>query len=284
MSGTEEAVCFDCAGEQLLGIVSLPPGKPGALGVVVVVGGPQYRAGSHRMFVQLARRLATEGFAVLRFDVRGMGDSTGDAAGFEAQSDDIQAAIGALMQRVPQLRSVVLWGLCDGASAALLYLDEQNDRRVGGVCLVNPWAKSEAVEARAQVKHYYLDRLRQRDFWLKLLRGGVGPGALGELLQALRRARQPLRVEPLSYQARMLRGWNRRMPATLLVLSGRDYTAREFEEFAGSQPGWAAVLAAPGLVRVDIAGADHTFSDSADLHRLGVETSTFLHGVARGME
>jgi alpha/beta superfamily hydrolase len=45
--------------------------------VLVIVGGPQYRAGSHRQFTLLARSLAEQGFAVLRFDYRGMGDSTG---------------------------------------------------------------------------------------------------------------------------------------------------------------------------------------------------------------
>ena len=45
-----------------------------ATAVLVVVGGPQVRAGSHRHFVQLARHLATHGHAVMRFDVRGMGD------------------------------------------------------------------------------------------------------------------------------------------------------------------------------------------------------------------
>ena len=78
----ERALTFDCCGERLVGVVS-EPALAGKLGVVVVVGGPQYRVGSHRQFVLFARRLATEGVAVLRFDYRGMGDATGRPRQFE---------------------------------------------------------------------------------------------------------------------------------------------------------------------------------------------------------
>ena len=39
--------------------------------MVIVVGGPQYRAGSHRQFTLLARHIAAAGYPVLRFDARG---------------------------------------------------------------------------------------------------------------------------------------------------------------------------------------------------------------------
>ena len=54
-----------------------PAACAGPRGVLIVTGGPQYRAGSHRQFVLLARFLAARGMAVLRFDYRGMGDSEG---------------------------------------------------------------------------------------------------------------------------------------------------------------------------------------------------------------
>jgi alpha-beta hydrolase superfamily lysophospholipase len=82
LSGTEYPLRFDRAGVPLVGIVH-PAGKPaGDIGVVVVVGGPQYRVGSHRQFVLLARDLAAAGIPTLRFDTRGMGDSGGDFPGF----------------------------------------------------------------------------------------------------------------------------------------------------------------------------------------------------------
>ena len=63
----ERPVQFSCGTDRLLGI--LHPGAPDSeRGVLVVVGGPQYRVGSHRQFVLLARALAAAGIPVLRFD------------------------------------------------------------------------------------------------------------------------------------------------------------------------------------------------------------------------
>ena len=74
MNYAEQALVFDCAGERMLGIVAIPEAAQ-ATGVLILVGGPQYRVGSHRQFLLLARRLATDGIAAMRFDFRGMGDS-----------------------------------------------------------------------------------------------------------------------------------------------------------------------------------------------------------------
>jgi len=46
--------------------------------------------GSHRQFVQLARRLAKQGYPTLRFDYRGMGDSEGVYRSFENVGPDLQ--------------------------------------------------------------------------------------------------------------------------------------------------------------------------------------------------
>ena len=51
------AVQFDCEGLRLFGVLS-QPAEPGRRGVLLVVGGPQYRVGSHRQFTLLARDLA----------------------------------------------------------------------------------------------------------------------------------------------------------------------------------------------------------------------------------
>ena len=67
----EEALVFGCGGEALVGVLARPD-APAARGVLIVVGGPQYRAGSHRQFTHLARELARNGIASLRFDYRGM--------------------------------------------------------------------------------------------------------------------------------------------------------------------------------------------------------------------
>ena len=93
----EQPVVFDCEDCRLIGIVTLPETTAEA-GVIIVVGGPQYRAGSHRQFTLVARHLAEQGIASIRFDYRGMGDSEGDMRNFENIDSDIRAAIDTLIQ------------------------------------------------------------------------------------------------------------------------------------------------------------------------------------------
>lgn len=274
MNITEQVLTFSCGGKRLLGVLSLPA-APAQTAVVIVVGGPQYRAGSHRQFVLLARHLAGAGHPVLRFDVRGMGDSEGAPRGFEALSEDIGAAIDALQRSLPAVSRVVLWGLCDGASAALLYCHETGDARVAGLCLANPWVRSAASLARTQVKHYYADRLRQRGFWTKLLRGRVALAALGGLWRNLRAARSRTAprttAEPPSYQQRMASAWRDFDGDLLLLLSGRDYTAKEFSEYTSADAAWTDALQHPRLQSRHLQNADHTFSAQTagdDVHTL----------------
>ena len=157
MPPDEQALTFPCAGEWLTAILSPAAQCASSLrtrGVLVVVGGPQYRAGSHRQFALLARALAAQGIPAMRFDYSGMGDSSGPARNFEDVDSDMRAAIDRFMAAVPGMREVVIWGLCDAASAALFYA--QHDRRVAGLVLLNPWARTPDSHARATLKHYYV--------------------------------------------------------------------------------------------------------------------------------
>jgi uncharacterized protein len=269
MNVTERPLAFECQGQRLLGVLAESV-QAGDLGLLIIVGGPQYRAGSHRQFVMQARSAAAAGVPALRFDVRGMGDSEGELRDFEQVSPDIGAAIDALMQAVPGLRRVVLWGLCDGASAALLYLDESgHDARVQGLCLLNPWVRSEATLAATHVKHYYAQRMLQREFWAKLLRGQVAGDAVRGLLGSLRLTLGPRSGKPgiavaasATYSQRMARAWASFKGPVLLVLSGNDYTAKEFLH-AWQSAEWASARARGGTRRVELPEADHTFSSAA---------------------
>jgi uncharacterized protein len=276
----ESVLPIRCHGHVLPGILAEPAGPfppTSPLAMIVVVGGPQYRAGSHRHFVGLSRHVAAAGIPVLRFDVRGMGDAEGDRRSFEDLDEDIGAALDALLARQPPGTRAVLWGLCDGASASLLYLDRRRDPRVAGLVLLNPWVRSEATLARTQVKHYYAQRLLQPAFWSKLLCGGVGLGALSGLWHSVRVAglggtASPATEAAMTFQQRMARQWRRFDGHILLLLSGNDYTAREFEEAVDTDPAWRGAMQRDRLKRVDLPGADHTLSDAAG--RLGCEAAT----------
>jgi uncharacterized protein len=267
MKYSEQIVTFVCDGSELFGIVGVPE-VPATTGVVVIVGGPQYRVGSHRQFLLLSRALAVAGYASIRFDYRGMGDSTASQRTFEAVSRDIKAAIDALQIHHPSLKKLVLWGLCDGASAALLYCQEMRDPRIKALCLLNPWVRSESSLAKVQVKHYYLQRLKQKEFWVKFFQGGVAGKAFTEFLQKLRlfknHAQARFDSEALApFQDRMALAWNEFDGHLMLILSGEDYTAKEFIEHAATNDGWKSYDKRPYLQVCHVPGVDHTFSNRA---------------------
>jgi uncharacterized protein len=264
VSYVERALTFDCGGEQLVGVLAEPAAQSD-VGVVVVVGGPQYRVGSHRQFLLLGRRLAAEGIAALRFDYRGMGDATGVARSFEDVSLDIAAAVDAFQAACPTVRRVVLWGLCDAASAALMYYETTRDQRVAGMALLNPWVRSDVTLAKVHLRHYYIRRLLEKGFWVKLGAGGVSVvGVARSLLDNIgiartsRGDRKGSRTE--TFQDRMARGLEAFAGSVLILLSERDLTAKEFIEFARSDPRWRVLLARETVDRHEVADAGHTFS------------------------
>lgn len=266
----EEAIVFPCSGENLLAIVAQPEAMK-ETGVLIVVGGPQYRIGSHRQFLLLSRFLAEAGYPVMRFDYRGMGDSTGDQCDFQQVSEDIGAAIDAFLSKVPGIDKVVLWGLCDAASAALLYLDQRDDRRVSGLILLNPWVRSAATLARAHIKHYYAQRLMKFEFWGKLLTGKLNVfRAIGGFLKSLAAFKgQKIGVAgrmTMSFQERMLSGLKKAQTPILLILSEDDYVAKEFLEVVRLDQEWQFASARDTVQQVTIPDADHTFSCAAWRH------------------
>jgi exosortase A-associated hydrolase 1 len=265
----EEAVPISCDGVTLLGVTCRPArgAEERSRAVLVVVGGPQYRVGAHRQFVLLARHLAASGHSSLRFDCRGMGDSEGDARSFERIGDDLRAAADELCSRTGT-RELVIWGLCDAASAALLYA--HGDPRVAGLVLLNPWVRTEVGLERARVKHYYTGQVRDPAFWRRVLRGDVDVmrGVSG-LATSVHRVlgRDPLRsgastaapdTRPLP--DRMAEGFARFRGRSLFILSGADLTAQEFLDIAGTSAEWKRLMAAGSTTRRDLPDANHTFS------------------------
>jgi uncharacterized protein len=285
----EEVVGFNCQGDRLWGIVSRPLADKTCAdtGVVIIVGGPQYRVGSHRQFALLARALAVQGYPVMRFDYRGMGDAEGELRNFNLIADDIDAALAAMLRASPRLKRLVVWGLCDAASAALMFAS--SDDRVTGIVAANPWARSDASLAATYVKRYYLARLLQHDFWRKLVRGEFSLTAsarsLWHNLAGMRAGAKAEAAQP-SFQALMAAGLRGFRGPVLLLLSGNDLTAQEFLLHTQSSPLWRGALDDPKITRVDMPDADHTFSTQHWQAQLENATLSWLrqfdHGLARG--
>jgi uncharacterized protein len=212
-----------------------------------------------------------------------MGDSEGAMRSFEDTGADLHAAIDALRSACPQVQRIVVWGLCDAASAALMFAPSHAD--VDGIVAANPWARSEATLAATQVKHYYGARLMQREFWAKLLRGGVDwRGSFAALATNLKHARGLKRTRTAgdadtSFQTRMAHGLAGFKGKVLLIVAGNDLTAKEFLHYTEVSAPWRGLLAAASVSRVDVAEADHTFSCRAWRQQVEDATLAWLEGM-----
>lgn len=263
---SERPLSIPLDGEQLLGILATPACVgTRSVALVILVGGPQYRAGPHRHFVELARTVSAAGWPVLRFDVRGMGDSTGPNLGFEHQAEDIGAALDAMQRAEPSVRRAVLWGLCDGATSAAMYLGSTGDPRVSGLILLNPWVHSDVLEAQTQLRHWYGQRLLQASFWRKLFSGRLGWASVRGLWQTARQARGGTGAKPPvagDFRSRMLHGIGLSPMPVLAVLSRRDATAQSFDLLCRQSSSWARALRQHRLRTSWLDGADHTLTDA----------------------
>lgn len=305
MNYSESPVVFNCESDRLIGVVAKPVDHLFGTGVVIVVGGPQYRAGSHRQFTLLARELATTGIASLRFDYRGMGDSEGSPSRFDAVDDDIAVAIDTLVYEVKGLCSVVIWGLCDAASAAMIY--SYRDPRVSGMILLNPWVHTDEAAARVRISYYYVRRLMQPSLWMKFCSGRFRlrsslSDLLGSVLELLRHSRfhsvVRSRAEKLSnakqenpattikdissdqeFIARMLYGLQCFQRDILFILAENDLIAREFLSLVKRDNRWRIICRHPKLFFRVISDANHTFASHAWRQEVSRFTIDFVKNV-----
>lgn len=247
MNFSQRALRFICGGSCLVGIIDVPE-RPLPRGVLVIPGGPQYRVGGHRQFTLLARMLAQRGIPVMRFDHRGMGDSEGDPRGFDAIDDDVRAAIREFFMQMPEMDEVVIWGLCDAATAAALYA--HTDPRVRGLILLNPWVNAPGDAARGGLRHHYLGRLGELDFWKKVATGHLDFGASATALAQYMREAAADRSAPLPQ--RVVASLSCFDGQVLVILSGDDPAARGFADLMSKHD--------IKCRREDIPLADHSFA------------------------
>jgi hypothetical protein len=147
--------------------------------------------------------------------------------------------------------------------------------------LLNPWVRTQSGIAKTHLKHYYLSRLADREFWRKVARGefpvvaaarsfaGTFIAAFGAPFGAGRASVEGLSDRHADAVAgggnaplpqRMAEDFGRFKGKVLLILSGKDLTAQEFGEAVRNSSRWETLLAAPRVARRTLPEADHTFS------------------------
>jgi exosortase A-associated hydrolase 1 len=236
-------VAFSCEGSALAG--SLDEAQ-GTVGLLIVSGGNETRAGAFSGQAELAARIAAAGFPTFRFDRRGVGDSEGDNRGFRHSSADIAAALAAFHKANPKLTSIVGFGNCDAASALML----SGGTGLDALILANPWtieSDDDAPPPQA-VRARYSEKLRNpREVW-RLLTGKVSFSKLaGGLRQALRPA-----PAPSGLAEEIAVGLSRFGGSATILLASRDRTAQAFEACWDAQD--------PRIRRCE--GASHAFAEA----------------------
>lgn len=122
-------------GNLLAGTITLP-GKTGVYPAVVLItgSGPQNRDeevnGGHKPFLVLADHLTKKGLAVLRFDDRGVGKSTGDFSKALSMDfvDDVESAVEYLKTRKEiEVGKIGLIGHSEGGTIATIVASRSKD-------------------------------------------------------------------------------------------------------------------------------------------------------------
>jgi alpha/beta superfamily hydrolase len=156
--------------KSLVGVITDPPPEARRLerpAVVLLNAGLLHRVGPNRLYVRLARRLASSGLVVARFDLSGVGDSRpiADGSGFTQRAVAEARACMDLLAATRGASRFVVGGLCSGADHGLLAAGE--DSRIVGLALLEPVS----APSTAQVVDSYRDRLLRPASWARLLTG-----------------------------------------------------------------------------------------------------------------
>lgn len=243
---------FDCEGAALGASLDSAGGETGLL---LVTGGTQTRIGSHRMYERLARSLARAGWPCFRYDRRGVGDSEGEDPDFKNSGPDLAAAAAAFRREQPQLKRLIGFGLCDGASTLALHGAAAG---LDGYILANPWfVEAEAGEpAAAAIKSRYKDQLLSLEGWKRLLSGSI---SYRKVLKGLAKI---VSSRPSSLAGEIAAALGKaRVPAQLILASGDGTAIAAQAEW--SSPAFNGLRQAnPAPIRID--SDSHTFSRPGD--------------------
>lgn len=250
---------IDCKGDLLA--ATLDSGT-GTTALMIVSGGNEIRSGAHGGMALLASRISQHGFPVLRYDRRGIGESSGENREFLGSTEDIAAAAQFLRQEQPQIDRIIAFGNCDAATALALY---GPDAGIDGYMLANPWVIEQTSEAdseeptisSAAIRSRYWDRIKNPRTVIDLLSGKI------DLRKLLKGLKQASKVEENSALSIRLRDALSRLDGnSRILLAKRDTTARAFLA-AWNSADFATLRTRTSITLETLDSASHSFADEA---------------------
>ncbi len=196
MTGAQRHFFFTNEGQQLLGVMHTPETRCD-IGLLLLHGWAGYRIGAHRMLVKLGREAARQGFAAMRFDFRGRGDSEGEpmATTLTTMISDTIAAARILTEEY-ELPRVALVGDCSGCEVAIgaaPLIPAADSTVLWSAPIVGGQRAAARHAKRVDTLRQYVAKLFRLQTWRRLfsgrlrldmirkaiLRGGAGAGEQG---------------------------------------------------------------------------------------------------------
>ena len=158
------------------------PGRPIVATAVFCHPHPQFGGTMHNKVVfRMARAARSEGAAVLRFNFRGVGNSTGTYDGGAGEQDDLRAAVQSVRERYPGL-ALTVGGFSFGARVALQVAC--SDARVEKVIAVGApvnggdWSFLRSCVCPKHFIHSEIDEFGSRRSMVRILAASAGPKAI----------------------------------------------------------------------------------------------------------
>lgn len=261
----------------MVGILCAPDGDAraddGRPTVLMWNVGVNHRVGPYRVFVELARALASNGFASLRFDSSGLGDSEArrdSADGAESAELDLRDAMDAITRRTGCTRFVLV-GFCSSVDAA--HRVAVKDPRVVGAIHIEGYA----FPTRGFYRRYPL-RMLSRRRWTRRLRHTVD-----SLVGMVKHRPMPAITAELVYArdypewsqfARELAELTKRQVTFLFVYVGLDtafnYPGQFWQMFATRE------LERQRIELAYFPDADHTFYELSERHEMLARVLLFM--------
>jgi pimeloyl-ACP methyl ester carboxylesterase len=191
MDGTEIPVTFLNGKEKLFGILHYPlNAELNEIPMIIFLhGSAGYRIGPHQLFVRMARFLARQGYACLRFDFRGKGYSEGvrENTSYRSMLSDLDTVIQSVNNIYKPTR-IILVGICSGARTALSYIKNGKQTVHSLIELSSPllWQTNEMSTATSRTKGMITDYTRKAmnlDNWKRLFTGEVNYKMIGRIIK-----------------------------------------------------------------------------------------------------
>jgi pimeloyl-ACP methyl ester carboxylesterase len=195
----EEPIRYTSEGREIFGMLHTPSDCSARAGILIVNSRVEYRVGPHRIYVNAARHWAKSGFAVLRIDFPGNGDSPGDEEYAHLDAFPVQPAVDGVttLRERTGVSDVAIAGLCIGARNALFSAAQCPGVRhllAIGMPFSNATpdiAQDEPMKSRTigtsvarAALTGYIGRALRRDAWGRLLTGKSDYGVIRRIIPA----------------------------------------------------------------------------------------------------